>query len=97
MKVWNVLTLGIVCLTQICCGTKDTLMKQNMEEIRNVFRQDKAEIILKYNASGAGIGKRDEVYVIVVYVNPKTLSKPQDTHWKCIPLVFENIGEVRAQ
>ena len=97
MKFAMVLTFVTLSLTLVNCGTKNNNMDQNMQEIRRVFQEDKAKIIKEYGASGAGIGKRDELIVIVVYVDPKTLAKPLDTHWKDIPLVYEDIGEVRAQ
>ncbi len=97
MKFAGILILAVLSLACVGCGTKYDEMNQNMQEIREVFKADKAVIIEKYGASGAGIGKRKGLIVIVVYVAPETLSRPLDTHWKNIPLIFENIGEVRAQ
>lgn len=84
-------------ITLIGCESKNTSMdNNNLENIREVFQKDKADIIKKYKASGAGIGKRGDIYVIVVH-NSKTSFKEREEHWKNIPLRFEDIGEIRLQ
>lgn len=68
----------------------------SLESVRKVFQKDKKEIIQKYKASGAGIGKQEDDYVIVVH-NSKIPAKEREDHWKTIPLKFEDIGEIRLQ
>ncbi|MDO5972019.1 hypothetical protein Q4Q35_19640 [Flavivirga aquimarina] len=73
-------------------------MNHPLEDIRAVFKQDKALIIEKYNATGAGIGKDGTQYVIVVYLENKL--KPNEkviSNWKGIPIKLEFIGTIKPQ
>jgi hypothetical protein len=71
-------------------------MDNNLENVKLLFHQDKDEIIKTYSATGAGIGKDDERYVIVVYINRYMEPGPQK-YWKTIPLKFKYIGEILLQ
>ena len=70
-------------------------MKNNLEEVRNIFQQDKDEIIKKYSASGAGIGKEGKNYIIVVYTNNQLEKSDSELHWKNIPLQIKYIGNTK--
>lgn len=71
-------------------------MKTSLEEIKNVFYLDKDEIIKKYSATGAGIGKENDNYIIVVYTNDRSQTSGNNLEWKDIPLRMKYIGDVKA-
>lgn len=70
-------------------------MKNNLEEIKNIFHLDKDEIIQKYSATGAGIGKEEGNYIIVVYTNNKSKASENSLAWKDIPLKIKYVGDIK--
>ncbi|KQS27060.1 hypothetical protein [Dyadobacter sp. Leaf189] len=87
------LMMGIWIL-QACNQTK-VKMSNSLEHVKEVFHQDKQEIIGKYNATGAGIGKEGEEYVIVVYLRgPGREEKTEQ--WKTVKLKLKYTGEMKA-
>lgn len=84
-------------LTFSFCNKKTANMEKSLEEIRIIFRQDKGEIIEKYSATGAGIGKEGGDYVIVVYSDSLSKSPNEKLYWKNIPLKIRFIGHVKTQ
>ncbi len=89
----NVVILGCCLLLFVQCKT-ETMNTHSLEHIRAVFQEDKDKIIAKYNATGAGIGKEGERYVIVVYLKEKLHSKAP-LEWKGIPLKLEYTGDIK--
>lgn len=72
-------------------------MPLDLENIRAVFRQDKSEIIKEYGGTGAGIGKRDDEYIIVVYTDDANKKRDKPLFWKNIPVRIEYVGQIRLQ
>ena len=93
--------VGFFCLISVTillhCKTKNYDMDNRLEEIRNIFHQDKDKIIQKYSATGAGIGKKSEQYIIVVYTKNRLNLDKDNLYWKDIPLKLEYIGEINIQ
>ena len=71
-------------------------MNLSLEEIRAIFKEDKAALIKKYDAEGAGIGKDGDIYVIVVYPARKKANLKSEK-WKGIPVKIEVTGTFRKQ
>src|SRR5258706_14593295 len=78
------------------CNRKIVQMKNNLEETKKVFHQDKGEIIRKYSASGAGIGQENGNYIIVVYTNDRSKTYEGNLEWKSIPLKIKYVGNIKA-
>jgi hypothetical protein len=72
-------------------------MEHSLKEVRKIFHQDKNEILRKYSSTGAGIGKEQGNYVIVVYIDLKSKLPKGDLYWKKIPLKFEHVDEIKLQ
>lgn len=90
----NIVILGSCLLLFIQCKTCEVKNNYPLEYVRAIFKADKHDIIEKYNASGAGIGKDGVYYVIVVYLKEKPdIEKTLD--WKGIPLKLEFTGDIR--
>jgi len=89
-----IVILGCCLLLFIQCKTCDDMSTDSLAHIRAVFKEDKHDIIAQYNASGAGIGKDGEQYVIVVYLKEKPKTKGSLT-WKGIPLKLEYTGDIK--
>jgi hypothetical protein len=73
-------------------------MDNSLKEVRSIFHHDKNEIIKKYSATGAGIGKKGVEYVIVIYLDKKVnLENKEKKHWKNIPIELKYIGKIKIQ
>lgn len=72
----------------------------DIESVREYFNQHKSEIIERFNAAGAGIGKKDasdEDYIIVVYLDTKDKLPTKSVVLDEIPVVFEVTGRFELQ
>jgi hypothetical protein len=65
---------------------------ENLEEVRRLFAARKNEIIARYRAEGAGVGKEDRSYVFVVYLASADLLPPEHVVIDGVPLRFEVTG-----
>lgn len=72
-------------------------MSLNLEQIRAVFNEDKNEIIGKFGGTGAGIGKSDDQYIIVVYTDDTGKKDESTLAWKNIPVQIKYVGKIKAQ
>jgi hypothetical protein len=73
-------------------------MGNSLEAIRAIFKRDKTLIIDTYNATGAGIGKDEKQYVIVVYLKKELkVGEKTTSNWKGIPVKLEFIREIKLQ
>lgn len=73
---------------------------RNLQEVREFFQAHKHEIILRYGAEGAGIGKqspKDDSYVIVVYLGSRNAIPKETVILEGIPLKFEVTGRFKPQ
>ena len=71
---------------------------KNLESVREYFRTHKDEIIRKYHAEGAGVGKSgDDRYLIVVYLKNKQDMPSEPVELDGIPLKFEVTGGFKKQ
>lgn len=73
---------------------------KNIDEVRTFFHKNKDDIIEKYHAIGAGIGKKnpqDEGYVIVVYLQDKQFLPENPVILSGVPLKFEITGKLNLQ
>lgn len=69
-----------------------------LEDVRRVLKHDKNKIIQKYSAEGVGIGKVNDEFVIVVYMDKAYESNDSAEHYWCdIPLKFEYGGKIMPQ
>ncbi len=68
-------------------------MTGDLDHIKKIFQEDKQEIIKKYNGIGAGIGMRNNVYTIIVYIDDPNVKLLTDLFWKNIPLRMEYTGK----
>ena len=71
-------------------------MPLDLETIKTIFHQDKNEIIKEYGGTGAGIGKVNDEYIIVVYTDDDK-KKSNRTFWKSIPVQIKYVGKIMAQ
>ena len=103
-KYYIILFEFLVAVLFSCCdtsGTNNNSMKNNSEynltldEVREIFSNDKNAIIEKYNANGAGIGKKENHYVIRVYVNEER-EDSSPLIWKSIPIELVLTSEFKA-
>lgn len=78
------------------CNKKKIKMRKSLEDVKEVFNRDKQEIIMKYRATGAGIGKDGEEYVIVVYL-PEPVKEEKAEKWKAVPLKLKYVGPITIQ
>ena len=68
---------------------------KNLEEVRAVFAKYRDDIIARYHASGAGVGRGDDGgYAIVVYLESGNASIAA-TPIEGVPLKFEVTGRFR--
>lgn len=67
------------------------------DEVRSVLASTKDELIGRYRAEGAGVGKDEsgESYAIVVYLATSELLPPEHVEVEGIPLRFEVTGRFR--
>lgn len=72
-------------------------MSLDLENIRTIFHQDKNEIIKKYGGTGAGIGKRNNEYIIVIYVDDEKQKSNETLFWKNVPIQLKYVGKIRIQ
>jgi hypothetical protein len=72
-------------------------MPLDLENIRTIFHQDKNEIIKEYGGTGAGIGKKNNEYCIVVYVDDDKKKSDKTLFWKNIPVRIEYVGKIIIQ
>ncbi|HLG41375.1 MAG TPA: hypothetical protein VI461_16975 [Chitinophagaceae bacterium] len=91
-------TVGIILvLTMQYCIKISSKMENNLKDVKEIFQRDKDEIIAKYSATGAGIGKDGEQYIIVVYTNRQMESTKYKLYWKKIQLQIKYIGDLKLQ
>jgi hypothetical protein len=70
-------------------------MNKNLEAVRSIFQEDKRNIINEFGGIGAGITKRNEEYIIVVYTD-KGIKVSKDQKWKGIQVEIKYTGPIRA-
>lgn len=73
---------------------------RKLESVREYFLGRKEEIIRKYNAEGAGIGKQgagNDPYAIVVYLKSKQDMPSEPVELDGIPVRFEVTGGFHLQ
>lgn len=70
-------------------------MINDLSRIKKIFAEDKNTIIEKYKGIGAGIGKRENTYVIIVYIDDADVKLLTDLNWKNIPLHMEFTGKIK--
>jgi hypothetical protein len=66
---------------------------ENLDDVRRLFAVRKNEIIEKYRAEGAGVGKGDRGYEVVVYVAASDLVPRERVTIDGVPLRFEVTGK----
>ncbi len=70
----------------------------DLERVRRVLAQRKAEIMRTYRAVGVGIGKRrpgDAYHVITVYLESRADLPPEPASIDGVPLKFEVTGPIQ--
>jgi hypothetical protein len=73
---------------------------RHLQSVREYFHGHKEEIIRRYNAEGAGIGKQgsgDDRYAIVVYLKSQADRPKAPVEIEGIPLRFEVTGGFHLQ
>lgn len=74
--------------------------KKALEEVREVLARRKRELIDRFNAEGAAIGKadpKDSSYVITIYIADPSSIPDGSFEVEGIPLKFVVSGRFRAQ
>jgi len=68
---------------------------KNLEDVRALFARRKNELIAKYHACGAGVGRNDAGdYAIVIYL--ESAREGSEPVWiEGVPLKFEVTGPIR--
>lgn len=67
----------------------------NLERVQQVLERNKDEILRRYKAVGVGIGKRENGYVITVYLKSKSDVPTELQTIQGVPVHFEVTGEFR--
>lgn len=65
----------------------------SLEKVKEIFQNDKEDIIKTFGGIGAGIGKQHEEYIIVVYLDHR-IAETKVNNWKGISVKLEYIGKV---
>lgn len=64
----------------------------NLEEVRALFARHRREIIERYEAHGAGVGRQGDGYAIVVYLDSADQQPQEPVTLEGVPLKFEVTG-----
>lgn len=67
-----------------------------LEEVRAVFRRNRSEIIARFRAHGAGVGREGETYAIVVYLDSEDDRPTRQVEIESVPLKFEVTGRFKT-
>ena len=67
-----------------------------LEEVRAVFALHREDLIKRYRAHGAGIGREGKSYVIVVYLDSEDDRPAEPTRIEGVPLKCEVTGRFRT-
>jgi hypothetical protein len=67
----------------------------HLDGVRQVFERRKGEILATYNAVGAGIGKEEDSYTIVVYLATAKDRPEEPASVEGVPLRFVVTGPIR--
>ena len=67
----------------------------NLDDVRQLHAARKAELIRQYRAEGAGIGKDERGYVIVIYLAASDFVPREPVNIEGVPLRFEVTGKFR--
>ena len=66
-----------------------------LEDLRKLFKEQKAVLIESYKAEGGGIGKDAEGFHVVLYTSDRSLLAASQPHmWKGVRIVFKEIGKL---
>ncbi len=68
---------------------------KNFDSVRKVLAARRQEIVKRYNAAGAGIGRQGDEYCITVYLKTARDRPKEPVRVEGIPLKFEVTGEFR--
>lgn len=70
---------------------------KNLDEVRQVFARTKKELMDRYGAHGAGIGKTaaGDAYAIVLYLESEDKLPSGQAEIEGVPLKFEVTGPIR--
>lgn len=70
---------------------------KNLDEVRQVFARTKEELMGRYGAHGAGIGKTasGDAYTIVLYLERNEQLPSGQAEIEGVPLRFEVTGPIR--
>jgi hypothetical protein len=72
----------------------------NLEDVRNILKNNREHLMREYNAVGVGIGKAQENearYAIVVYVSSKGAVPSKQQSVENVPLQFTVTGNISLQ
>jgi len=70
---------------------------RNLEAVRALLQRRRHELIGQYQAAGVGIGRENDVYVIVVYLKSARQRPAEGRDLEGVPLKFEVTGRFTTQ
>ena len=93
----QIILLLVAIIIWVNCKNTRQNNPMELEQVRHIFKEDKKDIIKQFSAEGAGIGKDNDNYVIVVYLKEKIPNDSKLKYWKQVPLKYEITGPIKIQ